>query len=74
VLNLTNPMMMKGPLRDTWPVGPLKISIEVPDGKSVAQAKLLVAGQKVDVTVQDNRVTLDIAEIETMEVVHLVWG
>ncbi len=74
VLNLTNPMMMKGPLRDTWPVGPLKVSIEIPEGKTIASAKLLVAGEEVDVTVQDNRVTLDITEIETMEVVHLVWA
>ncbi len=73
VLNLTNPMMMKGPLRDTWPVGPLKVSIEIPEGKTIGSAKLLVAGEEVDVTVQDNRVTLDITEIETMEVVHLVW-
>lgn len=74
VLNLTNPMMMKGPLRDTWPVGPLKVAIELPEGKSIAGARLLVAGKEALVTMQGNRAMLDIAEIETMEVVHLLWA
>lgn len=74
VLNLTNPMMMKGPLRDTWPVGPLKVAIELPEGKTIAGARLLVAGKEALVTMQGNRAMLDIAEIETMEVVHLLWA
>ena len=32
LVNLTNPMMMKGPLRETIPVGPLRVRIRLPAG------------------------------------------
>ena len=32
LVNLTNPMMMKGPLRETIPVGPLTVRIRLPEG------------------------------------------
>ena len=32
LVNLTNPMMMKGPLREVIPVGPLKARIRLPEG------------------------------------------
>ena len=34
LVNLTNPMMMKGPLRETIPVGPLTVRIRLPDGRA----------------------------------------
>lgn len=73
LLNLTNPMMMKGPLRDTWPVGPLTATLEIPKGKTVKSASLLVAGEDVPFRISGGRATVDITEIETMEVVHLAW-
>lgn len=73
LLNLTNPMMMKGPLRDTWPVGPLTATLEIPQGKKVKSVNLLVADKQVQFEIADGRVTVDISQIETMEVVHLAW-
>ena len=73
LLNLTNPMMMKGPLRDTWPVGPLTVTLEIPQGKTVKAARLLVSGADVPFRISGGRATVDIASIETMEVVHLTW-
>ena len=32
LVNLTNPMMMKGPLRETIPIGPLTVRVRVPNG------------------------------------------
>jgi hypothetical protein len=74
VLNLTNPMMMKGPLRDTWPVGPLSITIDLPPGRTLSRARLAVAGEDVSFQVTDGRVTVGLASIETMEVLHLIWA
>jgi hypothetical protein len=73
LLNLTNPMMMKGPLRETWPVGPVTVSLEIPLGKKIKSASLLVAGHDVPFRISGDRASVDISEIETMEVVHLRW-
>ena len=73
VLNLSNPMMMKGPLRETYPVGPLTVSIEVPEGRSPKSARLLVADEDVAFTLADGRATVTLPVLETLEVVHLSW-
>lgn len=73
VLNLTNPMMMKGPLRETYPVGPLTVTIEVPEGRTPKSARLLVADEDVAFELVDGRVTVAVPTVETMEVVHLSW-
>ena len=36
LVNLTNPMMMKGPLREVLPVGPLKVRVRLPAGLACA--------------------------------------
>jgi hypothetical protein len=74
LLNLSNPMMMKGPLRETWPVGPLTIGIEVPAGRTVAAARLVVAGHDVPVSFVDGRAVVTLPEVKTVEVVHLIWA
>jgi hypothetical protein len=47
LVNLTNPMMMKGPLRETIPVGPLRVRIRLPRGTQVRKVQLLTAGTVV---------------------------
>lgn len=42
LVNLTNPMMMKGPYRETIPVGPLKIRLRMPPNTTPKSVKLLV--------------------------------
>ena len=43
LVNLTNPMMMKGPLREAIPVGPLRVRVRLPDGARAAGVHLLTA-------------------------------
>lgn len=43
LVNLTNPMMMKGPFRDLYPIGPLTVSVQVPEDHRVQAVHLLRA-------------------------------
>jgi hypothetical protein len=45
LVNLTNPMMMKGPLRDFMPVPAQEVSVRLPRGRKAGKVQLLVGGQ-----------------------------
>jgi hypothetical protein len=47
LVNLTNPMMMKGPVRELMPVGEQVVRLRVPAGRSARQVQLLAAGRTV---------------------------
>ena len=44
LVNLTNPMMMKGPVREVIPVAPQRARVRLPDGKKAKTVKMLVSG------------------------------
>ena len=46
LVNLTNPMLMKGPVRDLIPVGEQKVRLRVPEGAKPKQVRLLAADKK----------------------------
>jgi hypothetical protein len=50
LVNLTNPMMMKGPIRELLPIGEQKIQLRLPEGIRVGQVKLLAANRSPRVT------------------------
>ncbi len=74
MLNLTNPMMLKGPVRENFPIGPLKVSIEIPPGQSVGTVRLLVGDRSASFAVEQGRVVVEIPVIERLEVVHVRWS
>ena len=43
LVNLTNPMMMKGPARELIPIGQQKVRLRVPEGEKVRGVRLLAA-------------------------------
>jgi len=47
LVNLTNPMMMKGPVRELIPVGEQQVRIRLPEGTRAKQVRLLAADKKV---------------------------
>ncbi|MDL2401767.1 family 10 glycosylhydrolase [Rhizobium mayense] len=73
LFNLTNPMMMKGPIRDNFPLASQTVSFEIPKGKSVAKAWLVVADRAAGFSIRDGRAVVDVPGIDRLEVVHLTW-
>ena len=69
LVNLTNPMMMKGPLREFIPTPPQKVAIRLP-GKA-KKVQLLVSGQAPRVQEANGTVTLTIPSILDHEVVAI---
>ena len=45
LVNLTNPMMMKGPIRELIPVGPQNVRLRLPAGTRAGQVRLLAANR-----------------------------
>ncbi len=48
LVNLTNPMMMKGPIRESIAVGEQRVRVRLPAGKRAARVRLLVKGEAVE--------------------------
>jgi len=46
LVNLSNPMMMKGPLREILPVGPQKVRVKLPEGAKARNVRFLVGEAK----------------------------
>jgi hypothetical protein len=73
LVNLTNPMMMKGPTREIYPCGPLEISVAVPAGKRVDAARLMVADNTATMREEEGRVVVQVPGIDVVELVLLTW-
>ncbi len=69
MVNLTNPMMMKGPFRELYPVGTQQVRIRLPEGARAARAQLLVAGSVVPFEAEPGHVTVTVPTILDHEVV-----
>jgi hypothetical protein len=71
LVNLTNPMMMKGPIREFVPVPPQKVTVRIPDGRRTRRVQLLVSGKTPAVREANGRITLTIPSILDHEVVAI---
>jgi hypothetical protein len=69
LVNLTNPMMMKGPVRDLIPVGEQTVTIQIPAGQSVAKVRLLRAGIEPEVSYTAGAITVRVPSVLDHEVV-----
>jgi hypothetical protein len=47
LVNLTNPMMMKGPFRELIPISEQQVHVRLPEGKKAGKVQLLVSGKPV---------------------------
>jgi hypothetical protein len=71
LVNLTNPMAMKGPYRDFFPVGPQKVRLTVASDISVKGAKLLVANMTVPFERSGSTLTFTVPSVLDHEVVAI---
>ncbi|MBF8191847.1 ThuA domain-containing protein [Nonomuraea sp. K274] len=73
VVNLNNPMTMRGALRETIPLPPQTLSVALPPDAQGASARLLVGDTDATAAVRDGRVEVELTDVERIEVVRLTW-
>ena len=71
VVNLTSEATWRAPLDEFIRVGPFKITMPIPPGKTITRARLLVSGTAPAVSVAAGRASIEIASILDHEVVVL---
>jgi len=71
LVNLTNPMMMKGPVRELIPVGKQKIRVALPGNAKPRKVHLLAGGKTVPYKISGNALELIVPEILDHEVVAI---
>jgi hypothetical protein len=70
LVNLTNPMMMKGPFRELIPVA-AQVSIKIPGGTKATGVNLLVSGKKPSFEINGGKVVLTVPQIYDHEIVGI---
>jgi hypothetical protein len=71
IVNLTNPMMMKGPLREIIPIPAQSVEVNLPSGRTVKEVKFLVSQQKADYRLEDGTLHVQTPPIELHEVIAI---
>jgi len=71
LVNLTNPMMMKGPLRETIPIGPQRARIRLPAGTRAKKIQLLTARSSPHVEQSGNVITVTVPFVDGHEVIAI---
>jgi Hypothetical glycosyl hydrolase 6/Beta-galactosidase trimerisation domain len=71
LVNLTNPMMMKGPFRELIPIGEQQVVVRLPEGRKARKVHLLVAERDLPITQNGNRLTIAVPSIRDHEVVAI---
>jgi hypothetical protein len=71
LVNLTNPMMMKGPVRELIPIGPQTVKLRLPEGTRAREVRLLAAGTTLPAERAGNFLTVTVPSILDHEVVAI---
>jgi hypothetical protein len=71
LVNLTNPMMFKGPLREVLPIGPLRVRVRMPGGLEPRAVRLLTAGAAVPVEQAGNVLSITVPSVGVHEVIAI---
>jgi hypothetical protein len=73
LVNLTNPMMMKGPFRELIPITEQKVRVRLPRDKKAKRVHLLVSGKAVRVQESEGYLAVAVPTILAHEVVAIDW-
>jgi hypothetical protein len=71
LVNLTNPMTMKGPYRDFFPIGAQTLKLRLPEAIQPKQARLLVAEKNAVIDRSGTLLTITVPSILDHEVVAI---
>ncbi len=71
LVNLTNPMMMKGPFREFIPLAAQHVTVQLPKGANPGQVHLLVSGKSLPVSRAGDRIELTVPPILDHEVIAI---
>jgi len=71
LVNLTNPMMMKGPLREFVPTPSQEVTVRLPAGARAKKVQLLASGAVPRVREANGAITLTVASIVDHEVIAI---
>ena len=71
LVNLTNPMMMKGPFRELIPVGEQRVVVRLPEGARVRRVQLLRQGRELAVEQNGAQLIVTVPSITDLEIVAL---
>ncbi|HUS07023.1 MAG TPA: hypothetical protein VMZ52_12025 [Bryobacteraceae bacterium] len=69
LVNLTNPMTMRGSYREVIPLGPQSVSLRLPDRFRPRAAKLLVDGRQLHVNIRSGRLEVEVPGVGLHEVI-----
>ena len=71
LVNLTNPMMMKGPLRELIPIGQQQVRVRLPTGAKPKAVRLLAADTTVTSRASGRHLDITVPSILDHEVVAI---
>jgi hypothetical protein len=71
LVNLTNPMMMKGPFREILSLSEQKVWIKIPDNHGVRKVQLLARGDSPDYQFSDGYLNFTVESIMDHEVIAI---
>src|SRR5262249_46135023 len=71
LVNLTNPMMMKGPFRELIPVGEQRVVVRLPEGARARRVQLLREGRELPGPQDGARLSLNVPSIRDLEIVAI---
>ena len=71
LVNLTNPMTMKGPFRELIPLVSQEVKVWLPEGKKARKIQLLVSGQVPRTNISGQTLTVSVPSILDHEVVAI---
>ncbi len=71
MVNLTNPMMMKGPFREIYPVGAQNVRVRLPKDAKPKRVHLLTAGTSVEHRIENGWLTATVPSVAVHEVLAI---
>ena len=69
LVNLTNPMLMKGPVRELLPIGEQRVRLRLPEGARAKGVQLLVAGTSAPIRESGGWLEITVPSIRAHEVI-----